>query len=32
MKLHGTTRILTFNAADFARFEGIEAILPASLS
>ncbi len=32
MKPHGITRILTFNAADFARFEGIEAIHPARLS
>ena len=31
MKLHGIATILTFNVADFARFEGIEAISPASL-
>ena len=30
MKLHGIARILTFNTADFVRFEGIEAISPAS--
>ena len=29
MKLHGISRILTFNASDFTRFEGIEAISPA---
>jgi predicted nucleic acid-binding protein len=32
MKLHGIARILTFNTADFVRFEGIEAISPAVLS
>jgi predicted nucleic acid-binding protein len=30
MKLHGISRILTFNVADFTRFEGIEAVSPAS--
>jgi predicted nucleic acid-binding protein len=28
MRLHGLTHILTFNAADFARFPGIHAITP----
>jgi predicted nucleic acid-binding protein len=28
MKAHGITKILTFNNRDFARFDGIEAILP----
>jgi predicted nucleic acid-binding protein len=32
MNLHGIARILTFNVADFARFEGVEAISPARLS
>jgi predicted nucleic acid-binding protein len=32
MKLHAITRILTFNVADFARFDGIEPISPAGLS
>lgn len=32
MKLHGITRILTFNVGDFTRYEGIEAISPQNLS
>lgn len=28
MKAHGVTRILTLNAADFARYAGIEAVSP----
>jgi predicted nucleic acid-binding protein len=31
MTLHGITRILTFNAADFARYEDIEAIDPLTM-
>jgi hypothetical protein len=31
MNLHGLTRILTFNVADFARYPTIEAIHPQSL-
>jgi predicted nucleic acid-binding protein len=32
MNLHGIARVLTFNVADFARFESIEAISPENLS
>ena len=32
MAVHGLTRLLTFNTADFARFPGITAIDPASLA
>jgi predicted nucleic acid-binding protein len=31
MNLHGLTRILTFNVADFARYKHIEAIHPQSV-
>jgi predicted nucleic acid-binding protein len=31
MYAHGLTHILTFNAADFARFDGITAVHPASV-
>lgn len=29
MKVHGVTAILTFNAADFARYPGIDVVHPA---
>lgn len=32
MRIHGVKRILTFNAKDFARFDGIEAVHPLQLS
>jgi predicted nucleic acid-binding protein len=32
MFVHGVKRILTFNARDFARYSGIEAVHPAQLS
>jgi predicted nucleic acid-binding protein len=32
MRVHGVSRILTFNAKDFARYPGIEAIHPARLA
>jgi hypothetical protein len=32
MLVHGVPRILTFNAPDFARYPGIEAVHPARLT
>ena len=32
MRVHGVKRILTFNTSDFARFAGIEALHPASMT
>jgi hypothetical protein len=32
MRVHGVSRILTFNAKDFTRFPGIEAIHPAQFA